>query len=88
MLQASVHNAVCQGAGVREECMCIQAHARTVSHLCSIHKELLRAICLLPPSCGPSSRSKGEATRKSGDTDMGVDHETSFKESVESCLII
>lgn len=88
MLLASVRNAVCQGAGVGEECMCIQARACTASHLCSIHKELLRATCLLPPSCGPSSRSKGEATGKSGDTDTGVDHEMSFKESVESCLII
>lgn len=74
MLQASVHNAVCQGAGVGEECMRIQAHACKVSHLCSIHKELLKATCLLPPSCGPSSRSKGGATRKTGDTDTGVDH--------------
>lgn len=76
---------LCQGAGVGEECMCIQARACTPVIFLQHTQRASQSNLPLPPSCGPSSRSKGEATGKSGDTDTGVDHEMSFKESVESC---
>ena len=67
-----VHNDVCQVAGVGE-CMRIQAQP-VPSVIAAVHAKSFSEQPASSPSCGPSSRSKGRATGKTGDTDTAGDH--------------